>query len=79
MRAIYKKARIVVFDEPTANLDVDAIEKFQSVVKCLAKDKICIIVTHDVSTITVCDKVYVLEHGSVREKISGEELLLDNE
>jgi len=78
-RAIYKKARIVVFDEPTANLDVEAIEKFQSVVKYLAKDKICIIVTHDMSTMTVCDKVYVLEHGGVREKISGEEIILDYE
>ena len=78
-RAIYKKAHIVVFDEPTANLDVEAIEKFQSVVKSLAKDKICIIVTHDESTMTVCDKVYVLEHGGVREKISGEEILLDYE
>jgi len=78
-RAIYKKAHIVVFDEPTANLDVDSIEKFQLVVKYLAKDKICIIVTHDVSTMTVCDKIYVLEHGSVREKLSGEKLLLDNE
>lgn len=66
-RAIYKKALIIVFDEPTTNLDIDSIEKFQSVIKFLAKNKICIIVTHDVSTITVCDKVYVLENGSVKE------------
>lgn len=78
-RAIYKKARIVVFDEPTANLDVDSIDKFQSAVKKLAKDNICIIVTHDISTITACDKVYVLENGCVREKLSNEDLLLDNE
>ena len=77
-RAIYKKSPVVVFDEPTANLDVDSIEKFQSVVKLLAKDKICIIVTHDVSTISVCDKVYVLEQGHVREKLSGEELVMDD-
>lgn len=76
-RAIYKKALIVVFDEPTANLDVASIEKFQSVVKVLAKDKICIIVTHDISTITVCDKVYVIENGNVKENPSGKELALD--
>lgn len=67
-RAIYKNARIFVFDEPTANLDVDSIEKFQSVVKKLAKDNICIIVTHDISTITICDKIYLLEKGNVREE-----------
>ena len=77
-RAIYKKSPVVVFDEPTANLDVDSIEKFKSAVKLLAKDKICIIVTHDVSTISVCDKVYVLEQGHVREKLSGEELVMDD-
>lgn len=68
-RAIYKKAFIVIFDEPTANLDADSIEKFQSMVKRLAKDKICIIVTHDVSTITNCDRVYMLENGGISEKV----------
>ena len=65
-RAIYKKSSILVFDEPTANLDADSIEKFQSTIKRIAKDKICIVVTHDESTMTVCDKVYLLEEGQVR-------------
>jgi len=64
-RAIYKKAPVLVFDEPTANLDADSIEKFQSSIKQLSKDKICIIVTHDESTMTVCDKVYTLEEGRI--------------
>jgi len=68
-RAIYKHSPVVVFDEPTANLDVESIEKFQSAVRFLAKDKICIIVTHDVSTIGVCDKVYMLENGNITEKV----------
>lgn len=76
-RAIYKKSPVIVFDEPTANLDVESIEKFQSAVKLLSKDKICIMVTHDVSTITVCDKVYVLEDGGVREKREDEELVME--
>jgi len=65
-RAIYKKSSILVFDEPTANLDADSIEKFQSTIKRLSKDKICIVVTHDESTMTVCDKVYVLDEGQLR-------------
>jgi subfamily B ATP-binding cassette protein MsbA len=75
-RAIYKRSPVVVFDEPTANLDADSIEKFQSAIKNLAKDKICIVVTHDASTMTVCDKVYLLEDGRVREKQSDEELTI---
>lgn len=67
-RAIYKKAGVIVFDEPTANLDAESIEKFGVAVKRLAKDRICIIATHDSSTMTVCDKIYVLEDGRMREK-----------
>lgn len=78
-RAIYKESPVVVFDEPTANLDVESIEKFQSAVRTIAKDKICIIVTHDISTIGVCDKVYVIENGSVRERADGEELVIESE
>lgn len=66
-RAIYKKANVIVFDEPTTNLDADSVEKVLSVIKDLAKDKICMIVTHDTSAITACDKIYVLEQGSVKE------------
>jgi len=77
-RAIYKRSPVIVFDEPTANLDVVSIEKFQSAVRRLAdKGKICIIVTHDVSTIEMCDKVYVIEDGGLRIKHAGEKLDLD--
>jgi len=62
-RAIYKKSPVLVFDEPTANLDNDSIEKFKSTIKQQSKDKICIVVTHDESTMTVCDKVYTLSDG----------------
>jgi len=65
-RAIYKKAPILVFDEPTANLDADSIEKFQTALKRLSKEKICIVVTHDESTMTVCDKVYILDDRSLK-------------
>lgn len=73
-RAIYKKAPIIIFDEPTANLDADSIEKLKETIKCLAKDKICILVTHDISTITICDKVYVIEQGYMRERRGNEEI-----
>ncbi|MCL2277761.1 MAG: hypothetical protein FWC21_07675 [Treponema sp.] len=54
-------------------LDIDSIEKFQTAVRHLAKDKICVIVTHDVSTINICDKIYIIENKQVREKLSNEE------
>lgn len=62
-RAIYKRGEIFIFDEPTANLDQETVDVFQSTVKKLAQDNICIIVTHDTSTVGICDKVYTLENG----------------
>jgi len=64
-RAIYKGSPVLVFDEPTANLDADSIEKFQSAIKQISKDKICIVVTHDTSTMTACDSILELEGGRV--------------
>ncbi|MDE7193380.1 MAG: ABC transporter ATP-binding protein/permease, partial [Oscillospiraceae bacterium] len=64
-RAIYKRGKIFIFDEPTANLDKETVEVFQSTVKELAWDNICIIVTHNPSTVEICDKVYTLENGRV--------------
>lgn len=64
-RAIYKNSGVFVFDEPTANLDQESIDMFQSTVRELAWDNICIIVTHDASTVGICDKVYELDNGRV--------------
>lgn len=67
-RAIYKNSSVFVFDEPTANLDQVSIGMFQSTVRKLAEDNICIIVTHDTSTVEICDKVYTLENGKISVK-----------
>lgn len=67
-RAIYQDRPVIVFDEPTANLDADSIEKFHAAVHKLAANRICIIVTHDISTISICDRVYLLENGKAEEK-----------
>jgi len=56
---------VLVFDEPTANLDADSIEKFQSVIKQISEEKICIVVTHDTSTMNACDSILELEGGRV--------------
>lgn len=69
-RAIYKDSGVFVFDEPTANLDQASVEMFKSTVKKLSHDNICIIVTHDPSTVEICDKVYTLENGRTAEKIN---------
>ena len=60
-RAIYADTSIMIFDEPTANLDIESINLFKETVQDLSKGKICIIVTHDSNIVSICDTVYQLE------------------
>ncbi|MCL2665267.1 MAG: ATP-binding cassette domain-containing protein, partial [Defluviitaleaceae bacterium] len=65
-RAIYKRSPVIVFDEPTANLDAASVEAFKNAARRLAAEKICIVVTHDAETKAVCDDVYVIENGRLK-------------
>jgi ABC-type bacteriocin/lantibiotic exporter with double-glycine peptidase domain len=73
-RAVYINRPVIIFDEPTANLDADSIEKFHAAVHKLALNNICIIVTHDISTISACDRIYLLDNGRAEEKLDAEQL-----
>ncbi|MCL2703835.1 MAG: ABC transporter ATP-binding protein/permease [Defluviitaleaceae bacterium] len=73
-RALYKKAPVIVFDEPTANLDIESVERFRGVVKSIAKDHICIVVTHDPGTMKICDYVYAIGNGRIAEQGAPDEI-----
>lgn len=66
VRAIYRTPRLLVLDEPTANLD-EAGE--QAVIRILqelkAAGSTCIMVTHKLSLLRAIDKVLVLRSGQV--------------
>jgi len=66
-RALYKNSPILIFDEPTSNLDEDAILSLHETIKVIACDKICLIVTHDALTKGICNKVYFLDGGRISE------------
>jgi ABC-type transport system involved in cytochrome bd biosynthesis, ATPase and permease components len=66
-RAFYSQANVLVFDEPTANLDVGSIKMFHDAIRKHSENKICIIVTHDKDTIDFCDVKYEIDDGMLRE------------
>lgn len=59
-RALYQKADILLFDEPTANLDAESIDIFLDTLDRVAADRICIVVTHDPRVMERCSQVYCL-------------------
>ncbi|MCL2840262.1 MAG: ABC transporter ATP-binding protein/permease [Defluviitaleaceae bacterium] len=64
-RALYQDSPVIIFDEPTSNLDKDSIVILHKEIKRLSQSKICIVITHDKATMDICDEVYVVEDKGV--------------
>lgn len=74
-RAIFRKAEIFFFDEPTAALDPDAeIEFYNNLLKVI-NDKTFIIVTHRLAITNLCNKIIVVDNGEVIENGTHDELI----
>ena len=56
-RALYKKADIYIFDEPTSELDEKTADKVFDGIRSLTTDAILIVISHNQKIIDRCDKV----------------------
>lgn len=61
-RSILNKPKILILDEFTSSLDNDAESKILNEISFLKKDKIIIIISHKLSTLSFCDKIFKLEN-----------------
>jgi len=73
-RTIIRKPKVLLLDEATSALDEDSQKKVQKALENAMKGRTTIIIAHRMSTIEKCDKIFVLEHGSVSEEGGFEEL-----
>ncbi len=73
LKALYRKAKILILDEPTAVLTPQEIEKLFFVIKNLVKTGVSvIIITHKLEEVLdIANRVYILRRG----KIVGEKLI----
>ena len=67
-RAIYRNPKILIFDEPTNNLDSITKNKFIQNLKKISENRICIIVSHDKELLKSCDKNITISEGKLIEK-----------
>jgi ATP-binding cassette, subfamily B, bacterial len=72
------KADVLILDEPTAAIDAKAEADIFAHFRELTANRISIIISHRFSTVRIADHIIVLEHGSIREEGSHEELLARN-
>jgi ABC-type protease/lipase transport system fused ATPase/permease subunit len=64
-RALYGQPKLVVLDEPNANLDAEGEASLQQVVRRLRQDKITLVlVTHRPSLLDHIEKVLVMREGA---------------
>ena len=66
-RALYKNNKILVFDEATSALDNKTESELMESIEALSKDLTIIIIAHRLSTVEVCDKVFKIEDGFLKE------------
>ncbi len=74
-RAYMRSAQVIILDEPTAALDARAEHEVFRQFATLSRDAMAIFISHRFSTVCMADTIMVLEHGTVIEQGSHDELL----
>ena len=73
-RAILRDASILILDEPTASLDVEAEAEVMRALDTLIVGRTVIVISHRLSTLGNVDEIVVLSDGRIIEKGSYKEL-----
>lgn len=73
-RAILKDPKILILDEATSSLDAESERLVQQALDRLMEGRTSIIIAHRLSTIRKADSIMVLDHGTIIERGTHEQL-----
>ena len=68
-------ARILILDEPTANLDIDTEYRLFLRYRALAEGRTMLLISHRFSTVRMADRILVLDAGQIAESGAHDELM----
>ena len=77
-RAYYKKAEIVIFDEPSSALDADAEDKIFRNFEKITNNTTGIMISHRISSARIASRILVLDGGRIVENGTHAELIANN-
>lgn len=77
-RAFFRDAPIVLLDEPSAALDPIAEHEIFEDFAHVSDDKSAVLISHRLSSVTLCDKILVLENGQIVEQGTHDALMKQN-
>ena len=75
-RALYKQSSVIVFDEATSALDTSTEQAVMEGVEGLSRDLTLVLIAHRLSTLTRCDRIIRLEHGTAVDSGPPSQILI---
>jgi ATP-binding cassette subfamily B protein len=74
-RTLVANPEILVLDEATSSVDAFTELVIQRALKKLMRNRMTIIIAHRLSTIRLCDEILTIDHGSIVERGTHEQLM----
>lgn len=78
-RMMFKECSVYILDEPNAALDPISVNEILESFFEYAKDKLCIFITHKMSSVHYADRIIVMKNGEIVGDGTHESLYKDNE
>ncbi|GFO85434.1 ABC transporter ATP-binding protein/permease [Anaerostipes butyraticus] len=74
-RALLHDTPIYIFDEAASNIDAESEEMIMDVIRKLAETKTVLLISHRLSNVTECDRIYMMEGGQIKEQGTHDQLI----
>jgi ATP-binding cassette subfamily B multidrug efflux pump len=74
-RTLLANPEILILDEATSSVDAYTELVIQRALKTLMQNRMTIIIAHRLSTIRLCDEIVTIDHGSIVERGTHEQLM----
>ena len=74
-RAFLANRPVLLLDEATSALDAVSEHKVQQALKYLIKGRTTLVIAHRLATVQMCDRIVVMDNGTVRASGKHEELI----